>query len=436
MHASMLLEHMCCDRVAGRVLLPLVVSLFASSSISAQSLSAQEIFTKVSGSVWGVTTFDQDNRRLASGSAVAFADKKVVTNCHVLAKAKSVSVQKQNVSYGAKLLHADPDRDLCILAIDNFVAQAVEILPLAKVQPGAKAYAIGNPRGFELTISEGLVSSIRRDEDGGVRAVQTTAPISPGSSGGGLFDDTGKLIGITTSAREDGQNLNFAMPAEWINEVPGRAEALLAKRDTRNRREALSKNATLRNFAGDDNPAAGDEYVYELRDLLTSKTRPVVYKVTQKEAEGTHFENGYFEASLGSLIRVDNMAHHLYEEMAPVGGWIPQIPVAGASWQVNYSPRNTSLRAATFRATVSGPVHVSTPFGSEETMLISYSGMGTGDSTTGTATSSSYQFTASVWWSPRLKRVVQFESERRFDTFRRSFEKERLTLVSMRRLFD
>jgi tetratricopeptide (TPR) repeat protein len=56
--------------------------------------------------------------------------------------------------------------------------------------------------------------------------IQTTASISPGSSGGGLFDGEGRLVGLTTLYIEGGQNLNFAMPVEWINEVkPGRKTA-------------------------------------------------------------------------------------------------------------------------------------------------------------------------------------------------------------------
>jgi len=65
-----------------------------------------------------------------------------------------------------------------------------------------------------LTISEGLVSGVR--EADAQTWVQTTAPISPGSSGGGLFDTQGRLVGITTFLLKDKQNLNFAVPAESI----------------------------------------------------------------------------------------------------------------------------------------------------------------------------------------------------------------------------
>ncbi|MGH9440374.1 MAG: trypsin-like peptidase domain-containing protein, partial [Terriglobia bacterium] len=78
---------------------------------------------------------------------------------------------------------------------------------------GEKVYAIGAPEGLELTISEGLISGLRDfDKE---RVIQTSAAISPGSSGGGLFDAEGRLVGITTFYLKGGQSLNFALPAEW-----------------------------------------------------------------------------------------------------------------------------------------------------------------------------------------------------------------------------
>ena len=88
------------------------------------------------------------------------------------------------------------------------------------VRTGQKVFAIGAPQGLELTISEGIVSSLRETKLGTV--IQTTAPISPGSSGGGLFNVSGQLIGITTFQSKTGQNLNFAVPADWIAQMEPR----------------------------------------------------------------------------------------------------------------------------------------------------------------------------------------------------------------------
>jgi len=79
-----------------------------------------------------------------------------------------------------------------------------------KLKVGQRVYAIGAPEDLELTLSEGLISSLRPHE--GSEYIQTSAAISLGSSGGGLFDDQGQLIGITTFYHAEGQNLNFALP--------------------------------------------------------------------------------------------------------------------------------------------------------------------------------------------------------------------------------
>jgi hypothetical protein len=85
------------------------------------------------------------------------------------------------------------------------------------IRTGERVYAVGTPRGLEATMSEGVVSSIRQTPDGPI--IQTTAPISPGSSGGGLFDATGLLVGVTTFQLRDSQNLNFAVPTDFVKKL-------------------------------------------------------------------------------------------------------------------------------------------------------------------------------------------------------------------------
>jgi hypothetical protein len=117
--------------------------------------------------------------------------------------------------------------DLCLLFI---VTQDIQPLhPITRtrsantLQTGEQVFTIGAPKGLALTLSEGIVSRLEmapmsEQEVGGVKMprmvtrIQTTAPISPGSSGGALFDRQGALVGITTSSIRDGQNLNFALP--------------------------------------------------------------------------------------------------------------------------------------------------------------------------------------------------------------------------------
>lgn len=86
------------------------------------------------------------------------------------------------------------------------------------------------PRGLELTLSDGLISGLRNGADGSIDRIQTTAPISPGSSGGGLFDQEGRLVGITTFQLKEGQNLNFALLASWMLELSSKQTDLIEQR--------------------------------------------------------------------------------------------------------------------------------------------------------------------------------------------------------------
>jgi len=198
----------------------------------AYALSPSEVFEKVAPSVWAVRGLDASQKPFSYGSGVVFAPGKLITNCHVLAKARSIQVYRAGSGRAAKLEHADAERDLCILAVAGLDSPPVAIVRLPELKIGQRVYAVGNPEKLDLTLSEGLISGLR-SEIPVLPPIQTSAPISPGSSGGGLFDERGRLIGITTlmvlGRARIAQNLNFATPAEWIGEVPERAATQLAK---------------------------------------------------------------------------------------------------------------------------------------------------------------------------------------------------------------
>jgi hypothetical protein len=117
-------------------------------------------------------------------------------------------------------MYADRDYDLCALGVPGLPAPQVDMASVQTIRVGQRVYAIGAPRGLELSISDGLVSSVR--PYGAFPLIQTNAPISKGSSGGGLFDTDGRLVGITTSSAIDGQNINFALVADLISQLPAR----------------------------------------------------------------------------------------------------------------------------------------------------------------------------------------------------------------------
>ncbi len=169
-------------------------------------LRAREVFERASESVYVVHT------QSSLGSAVAISERELVTNCHILGKDAFATLERDGTRLPAKLLSANVDADRCVLGSDMPLQKWVRVRPFADIKIGEKAYSIGAPQGLELTIAEGIISS-KRILDGD-RLLQTSAPISKGSSGGGLFDAQGSLLGVTTYFRKDAQNLNFAIAAE------------------------------------------------------------------------------------------------------------------------------------------------------------------------------------------------------------------------------
>ncbi len=204
-------------------LLPLTwTALLAAQTAATQpspTLSPQEVFQRVSPSVFVVEALDSQGRVVAFGSGVAVAPNQVVTNQHVIEDAIQVRVRRGQQTWPAVVTHANAGQDLCRLRVEGLQARPAEIRNSVGLAVGERVYAIGAPQGLELTFSEGVISALRDMSTG--RIIQTTAPISKGSSGGGLFDARGKLVGVTTLMLLEGQNLNFALPGEWIAAIGG-----------------------------------------------------------------------------------------------------------------------------------------------------------------------------------------------------------------------
>ena len=210
---------------------------------AARGASAKDVFTKVAPSVVVVLALDEGGKTMGQGSGVVVGEYEVVTNCHVLGKAADVAVRqaadwsvRETYRMAASLLTRNDERDLCLLFVDELpappAAQAVRIGAAKALSVGEEVYAVGAPAGLELSLSRGIVSQLRGAF--GKRSaplVQTDAAISPGSSGGGLFNQAGELVGITTF-KWRGESLNFALPAEWIEELraQGRSKLMEAKR--------------------------------------------------------------------------------------------------------------------------------------------------------------------------------------------------------------
>ena len=169
------------------------------------------LFRSVAGRVVVIETTQ------SQGSGVIVDDGVVLTNRHVVAGALAARIRQADKTWPVIDIELHPFEDLARLKAPAIVGPGkLRDRSWRSIGVGERVYAIGAPEGLELSMSEGIVSGIRTDR--GVTYIQTTAAISPGSSGGGLFDQAGRLVGITTFVLRGGQNLNFALPIDLLEE--------------------------------------------------------------------------------------------------------------------------------------------------------------------------------------------------------------------------
>jgi len=212
-------------RLSLRNILAITSILLCTTTVHAKT--ASEIFEAVSPSIVIVKAVDSEGKVFSFGSGVALSDGVVATSCHVIDKAVSLKVLYRGIEHPASQNKTDRERDVCTLAAIGLHAPGAFLGTTSRLKIGQRVYAVGAPKGLELTLSDGIVSNLRQVQGG--QYLQITAPISPGSSGGGLFDDEGRLIGLPTFYLNDGQQLNFAVPVEWIKELSQRKSSVSQK---------------------------------------------------------------------------------------------------------------------------------------------------------------------------------------------------------------
>lgn len=194
------------------------------------------------GAVVSIVMADKDGHPTAQGSGFLVSkDGRVVTNYHVIQHGHSAVVKlPSGAFYDVEgVLAYDKDHDIAIIKVKGQGFRTLSLGDSDRVQVGEEVVAIGNPLSLESTVSNGIVSGVRTIDDQVGNAIQITAPISPGSSGGPLFNMAGEVLGITTFHLKGGENLNFAIP---INHVKSLLQAKSSKvYDFPDEEEAASK---------------------------------------------------------------------------------------------------------------------------------------------------------------------------------------------------
>ncbi|HEX2163771.1 MAG TPA: trypsin-like peptidase domain-containing protein, partial [Thermoanaerobaculia bacterium] len=212
-------------------------TVVARGDLAADERATIELFRNASPAVGNVTSVSVARDRFSfnlleiprgTGTCFAWDDQgHVVTNYHVIQGASGARVTLADQSeWEAELVGAAPEKDLAVLRIDA-PAELLRPLPLgssADLAVGQKVFAIGNPFGWDQTLTTGVISALGREIESlaglPIRdVVQTDAAINPGNSGGPLLDSAGRLIGVNTAIYSPSgayAGIGFAIPVDTV----------------------------------------------------------------------------------------------------------------------------------------------------------------------------------------------------------------------------
>lgn len=155
------------------------------------------------------------------GSGVVVAPDRVVTNCHVTRNASEIHVLRGGLRWNVEAQAADIEHDLCLLKVPRLPGTPARLGRADQLKAGQSVSALGYTGGLGLQNSEGRVIALHKLD--GSHVVQSSNWFTSGASGGGLFDDDARLVGVLTFRLRGGNAHYFAAPVEWLQPLMGEA---------------------------------------------------------------------------------------------------------------------------------------------------------------------------------------------------------------------
>lgn len=216
-------------------------------ALDAYALTPQEIYRQAERQVLVLEALNEKGEVISFHTALLIDREKAVTQCGSLDGGASLRLRQGTEIFPAQIVSKDSARNLCLLAVSGIKYSITHQLREKDPETGAQVYAVSNALGLGISITEGVLSGIRTSR--GESFIQFTAAIAPGSEGGGLFDAEGRLVGLIDYRLWGGQNVNFAFPARWLNEIEQRAAGKDASEVWRGRVLVLSRESKWQELA-------------------------------------------------------------------------------------------------------------------------------------------------------------------------------------------
>jgi Do/DeqQ family serine protease len=211
---------------------PAVVRIDTSRTVTSQvpDVFNDPFFRQFFGSQLPTGPQKQVERGIGSGFIIG-ADGRILTNAHVVSDADTVNVTlKDGRKFKGKVMGSDPVTDVAVVKIQASNLPTVALGNSDMLKPGEWAIAIGNPLGFDNTVTSGIISATGRSSsavgvpDKRVQFIQTDAAINPGNSGGPLLNGRGQVIGMNTAIIQGAQGIGFAIPINTAQRIANQLE--------------------------------------------------------------------------------------------------------------------------------------------------------------------------------------------------------------------
>lgn len=286
----------------------IAIVIFFTNGIALGDLTVSQISKQYSSSVVTIVALDENDQPLSLGSGFFInASGDIATNHHVLEGSSKAILKTIGGENGEilEIIKDDSELDLIVAKTSLTTTSPIPLGDSDTITVGEDIIAIGNPAGLEGTVSKGIISGVRNVE--GMKFIQITAPISPGSSGGPVFNMAGKVIGVATAYIDVGQNLNFAMPVNYLKTLKtvNHKLASLPKMSKKSQTAAVDQNlVTAFNVERSTTYQGGSANIsFSVRNTSRTDIRNIKILILWKSSSGEmlHFTPILVEDTIPSL---------------------------------------------------------------------------------------------------------------------------------------